>query len=313
MPSNRILMSNNALWGIDLGGTKVEGAVIVPGPEIKTLARLRLPTGAEHGYQHIINQIVAVVQQLRQETGIEPSRIGIGTPGVAEPATGLMKNCNTTALNGNPLPADLEKALGVPVVVANDANCFALAEAALGSASGIRNGKATVFGIIMGTGVGGGVVINGHVLEGHHGIAGEWGHNFLDASGTPCYCGRTGCVETIISGPALERWYAQHSGQNKRLKEIVELAHTPGADSLATATIDRLCNMFGKAVGTIVNVLDPDAIVLGGGVGNIEELYSLGRQAASRYVFNHEFTTPLLKPTLGDSAGVFGAAMLVAD
>ena len=298
------------LWGIDLGGTKIEGAIIKPGKEVETLARLRLPTESSKGYQHIINQIKAVVDQLSEQTGIKPTSLGIGTPGVTEPATGLMKNSNTTCLNGKPLGKDLEAALGIPVRLANDANCFALAEATLGAVPAqIPNAK-VVFGVILGTGVGGGVVINGQILEGLHGIGGEWGHNFLDESGGLCYCGNVGCVERIIAGPSLERWYVEQGGSPKSLKDIVTASRLPQPPDLAKRTIQRLCEMFGKSIVNIINVLDPDAIVLGGGVGNIDELYTLGQQNAEKLVFNHELKTPFLKPALGDSAGVFGAAML---
>lgn len=168
-----------------------------------------------------------------------------------------------------------------------------------------------VFGIIMGTGVGGGLVIDGKIWSGRHGIGGEWGHNFLDESGGPCYCGRTGCVETVISGPATERYYFGLTGQALPLKEIVARDRA-GSDGAATRTIGRLCHFFGKAVSVITNLLDPDVIVIGGGVGNVDALYTAGREELGRFIFNNRVEVPLLKPSLGDSAGVFGAAALVA-
>lgn len=297
-----------ANWGIDLGGTKIEG-VILPPNGAEPICRIRISTEADQGYEHIVSRVAALVNQMRTETGLEPTSIGIGTPGTRDPGTGLMKGCNTTCLNAKPLPADLAAALGCPVTVANDANCFALAEATLGAAKGVS----VVFGIIMGTGVGAGVVVGGHALAGHHGIAGEWGHNVLEVGGTPCYCGKQGCVETVLSGTGLQRFYQERSGEARKLPEIVRRARDQ-EDIHAVATLERLVAMFGKAIGTVVNILDPDAIVLGGGVGNVDELYQRGHEAAKPWVFNPGgFTTPILRPALGDSAGVFGAAFLVAE
>jgi predicted NBD/HSP70 family sugar kinase len=222
-------------------------------------------------------------------------------PGTVEPSTGLMKNANTTCLIGRPLVHDLSAVLGCGVVAENDANCFALAESTLGAAVG----SGVVFGVILGTGVGAGIVVEGKVRTGHHGIAGEWGHNILIPDGDPCYCGKRGCVETVLSGPALERWYASLSGRQRPLSEIATSHETE-----ALATIDRLSEYFGRALASVVNVLDPDAIVLGGGVGNIPALYSRGRMSLENWMFNPKFEAKLLKPKLGDSAGVFGAAML---
>lgn len=297
------------LWGIDLGGTKIEGAIIDPArPEIAH-HRLRLPTEANRGYDHIVAQIERIVTELEQTSGLpRPAVIGIGTPGATEPATGLLKNANTTCLNGRPLRADLAGRLKTKVVLANDANCCALAEATLGSA----RGRAVVMGLILGTGVGGGVVVNGRVLEGHHGIAGEWGHNPIRGENSPCYCGRTGCVETVISGPSLERYYREHGSESIRLPEIARRAQA--GETLARETLARLRDKFGEAIAAVINILDPDAIVIGGGVGNLDLLYEEETRAAIlRHLFNPELRTELLRPALGDSAGVFGAAMLCAQ
>ena len=296
------------LWGIDLGGTKIEGVVLTSLGPLEVAYRLRIPTESERGYQHIVGQIDELVGRIAAETGFgRPSRIGIGTPGTVDPPTGLMKNCNTVCLNGSPLPADLRNALQADVRIANDANCFALAEATMGAARGCP----VVFGVILGTGVGGGVVVDGKVLEGAQGIAGEWGHNLLEPDGEPCYCGKRGCVETVISGPALERWYERWFGVRRRLAEIEARGRT-GEDKVATETIDRLCAMFGMAMAQVVNVVDPHAIVLGGGVGNVNDLYTIGRDELAKHVFNNRLETKLLRPELGDSAGVFGAALLGA-
>jgi fructokinase len=295
-------------WGIDLGGTKIEGVVLDPAAPDRPLARLRLATESERGYAHIVERVRLLVERLEARTGLpRADRIGVGTPGAVEPATGRMKNCNTVCLNGRPLPHDLESALGAEVRIANDANCFALAEATFGAARGCP----VAVGLIIGTGVGSGIVVHGRVLDGAHGIAGEWGHNPLCGETTPCYCGRTGCVETAIAGPALERFYRDRSGVALGLPEIVAAADRGDAD--ARATVDRLRDAFGVAIAALINILDPDAIVIGGGVGNVGALYDEAtRRAVVRHVFNPELRTAFVRPTLGDSAGVFGAALLIA-
>ncbi len=299
----------SAVWGIDLGGTKIEGVVLPNSTSTEPLCRLRVPTESAKGYRHILNQIALLVEQMQSASGAaRPARIGIGTPGAFDPHINAMKNCNTTVLNGKNLPKDLSEKLGAEIRIANDANCFALAEARLGAAKGYR----VVFGVIMGTGVGGGIVIDGETLNGAQGIAGEWGHNVLDERGEMCYSGIKGCVESFISGPALEKFYAEQSGRALKLPDIVAL-HDSSTDTHATATVKRLCHYFGRALASVINILDPDAVVLGGGVGNISALYTDGVAELKKYVFNHRLDTKILKPALGDSAGVFGAAMLVAE
>lgn len=289
-------------WGIDLGGTKIEGAVLARDDGPETLVRLREDTEGERGYEHIIGQIAKVVRRLEEETGlVRPSFIGIGTPGSRDPQTGLMRNCNSTALNDRPLLDDLKTALGIEVRMANDANCFALAEARFGA----TKGKRVVFGVIMGTGVGGGIVVDGEVLGGPNMIAGEWGHVPMPevTDPQPCYCGRNGCIETVICGPAVERDFMQRTGRRLTLKKIV-------ADPESGETLGHLYTNFGKAIAVVINILDPDAIVLGGGVGNVAGLYTQGRDEAAKHVFHPHFSTPFLPPELGDSAGVIGAALL---
>jgi len=297
------------IWGIDLGGTKIEGVVLEDKDHPKVLKRYRLPTERDKGYEHILLQMAKLVEVLSAEVGIKPSKIGIAHPGALDPTSQLLKNSNTTVLNGMPIKADLEDTLNVPVEMANDANCFAMAETKMGIVKEVVPDAEVVFGVIMGTGVGGGVVMNGKVWNGRHGIGGEWGHIFLDDSGGECYCGNTGCVETVISGIALEKYYQNIVGVRKPLQEIVAL-HQTGQDEVATMTVKRLITFFGKALSTVVNMLDPDVIVIGGGVGNIDLLYTEGVAEVSKYVFNNKLETPFLKPKLGDSAGVFGAAFL---
>lgn len=291
-------------WGIDLGGTKME-CVVLEGD--KVVLRERQPTPRDGGYEGILAAICELVARCAARLGQKPPCLGMGTPGARDPQTGVMKNCNTTELNGRPLKEDLEARLGIPVLIANDANCFALAETHLGAVREHYPDARVVFGIIMGTGVGSGIVVDGRILNGHHGIAGEWGHNVLSPDGPECYCGKRGCVETFISGPALEAWYQARS---KRLLRLPQIAAAAAHDAHARQTIDRLHRLFGQALATVINILDPDVIVIGGGVGNIDSLYTAGRQGVLPYLFNPRFTTPIIRPTLGDSAGVFGAALL---
>jgi len=296
------------LWGIDLGGTKIEGAIIDPEKPDRALHRLRVPTEGAKGYDHVISQITKLIASLEEASGLtRPEKIGFGTPGALEPSTGLMKNSNTLCLNNQPLQVDISAALKVEARLANDANCFALAEATLGAA----RGSYVVMGLILGTGCGGGVVVDGKIINGLHGIGGEWGHNPLCGETDPCYCGRSGCLEQVLAGPSLERYYFRQTGESLRLPEIVQRAEA--GEPAARATLERLRHKFAEAIGVVINILDPDAVVIGGGVGNIPLLYEEAtRQAVLEHVFNTEVRTAFLKPTLGDSAGVFGAAMLTA-
>jgi predicted NBD/HSP70 family sugar kinase len=294
-------------WGIDLGGTKIEGVIMDSSRPAEALFRLRRETGASLGYEHILSQIEGVIADLESASGLtRPPKIGIGTPGAMEPSTGRLKNSNTTCLNDQPILQDLERLTGSQILMANDANCFALAEALIGAAAG----AGVVFGVILGTGVGGGVVVNGRILPGLHGIGGEWGHNPLRGESHPCYCGRSGCIEGVIAGPSLERFYREQGGDAVRLPEISLRAQA--GEKLAIQTLERLREKFAESIAAVINILDPDAIVLGGGVGNIPLLYEpRTRECVLAHIFNQELLTRILPPILGDSAGVFGAALLV--
>lgn len=298
------------LVGIDLGGTKIEAAIVDRDAPDTAGFRTRLPTESDKGYDHIVGQIGKLVGMVRDELGeTMPKTIGIGTPGTLDPKTRLLRGSNTQCLNGRPFHADLEFALGVGLCMENDANCFALAEATMGAARGYE----TVFGVILGTGCGGGFVVRGRVLHGCHGIAGEWGQIVLDPEGEMSGYGTRGTIETMLPGPALEKFYEKRSGTRRALRDVVARAETDG-DADAIATIDHLKSGFARAITIIINSFDPHAIVIGGGVGNIDALYSPEvRAMISEQIFAPSFEAPLLRPELGDSAGVFGAAMLVAE
>ena len=288
--------------GIDLGGTKIEGVVLDPGG--KELMRKRIPTEREHGYQHILNRLKAMHDELAATVPGKPTTFGIGTPGAISPRTGLLKNSNTVCMNGQPVRADVEKLLGRKIEIQNDANCFAMAEALMGAGRGHK----LVFGVIMGTGCGGGIVYKGEVFTGPQAIAGEWGHMSIDPLGPLCFCGQRGCVETLVSGGGLENRYAEKFGTRRLLKEIV--AEYLAGDPKALGFMQEFFNHFGRAVANLIDILDPDIVVLGGGVSNVKSLYTEGVAAVKKYVFTDELQTPIVKHELGDSAGVLGAALV---
>jgi len=288
--------------GIDLGGTKIEGVVLdASGKEV---ARKRIPTERERGYQHILSRLKFLHDELAATVPGQPTTFGIGTPGAISPRTGLLKNSNTVCMNGQPVKADLEKLLGRKIEIQNDANCFALAEALLGAG----RGKPLVFGVIMGTGCGGGIVYKGEVFTGPQAIAGEWGHMSIDPHGPACYCGQKGCVETFISGGGLENRYAERFGARRPLKEI-EADYFAG-EPKAVEFMREFFHRFGRALANLIDILDPDIVVLGGGVSNFQAIYTEGVAAVKQQVFNDELTTPIVKHQIGDSAGVLGAALV---
>ena len=287
--------------GLDLGGTKIEGVVLDDDFDEKN--RIRRPTPVQDGYEAVLSAVTEVVAEL--EAGFDfPLPVGIGTPGTISQKTGMMKNSNTTSLNHRPFKRDLEEHLKREIRMANDANCFALSEALDGAAKGYG----VVFGVILGTGVGGGLVVNGRIHEGPNSIAGEWGHNVLDESGPPCYCGKSGCVETFLSGPGLEADYRTLGGA--KLSGVQIAQRLVDGELLAGQVFERYIDRFGKALANLIGVLDPDAIVVGGGLSNIDALYTRASDAVLPYLFSDEMVTPVLKNRHGDSSGVRGAAFL---
>jgi fructokinase len=292
--------------GIDLGGTKIE-AIALSG-DGEELLRKRVPTPAGD-YQAILNTIEVLVNEIESTFDME-ARVGIGTPGAISPATGLLKNSNSVCMNAKPVYEDLCRILQRDIRMANDANCFALSEATDGAAAG----EAVVFGVIIGTGTGAGIVVNGHVLTGPNAIAGEWGHNPLpwpqdnERPGPSCYCGKHGCIETWLSGPGMSRDFLALSGNAPDARQIVELAMDGDRD--AELCLQNYEQRMARSLAHVINILDPDVIVLGGGMGNIKRLYSRVPELWKQYVFSDHVATRLVAPEFGDSSGVRGAAWL---
>ncbi|SEF74952.1 fructokinase [Bryocella elongata] len=293
--------------GIDLGGTKIEAIALDDQGGEHSRIRVDTPRG---DYPGTVAAIKGLVERVEAKMGMKGT-VGVGIPGTVVRATGLVKNANSTWLNGEPLERDLSAALGREVRCANDANCFAVSEATDGAAAG----HAIVFGVILGTGCGGGIAIHGNVHSGRNGNAGEWGHTPLpwatgnEIPGRPCYCGLSGCLETWISGTAFEKDFTEVTGRTLRGKEIV--AGAEKGDAECAAALDRLENRLGRALAVIVNILDPDVIVLGGGLSNLDHLYSGRVESVMRqYVFGKQCDTPIVRNTHGDSSGVRGAAWL---
>jgi predicted NBD/HSP70 family sugar kinase len=286
--------------GIDLGGTKIEGILLADSGDILQRHRVYTPQG---DYSQTLQQIRSLIDQLTDDKNLA---IGIGTPGAPSPDTGLMRNANSTCLNGQPLQHDLEKLLQRPVRVANDADCFALSEASDGAGKDANS----VFGVIVGTGTGGGLVIRKQLLKGPNAIAGEWGHNPLpwpqenELPGPQCYCGKQGCVETWLSGPGLVR---DHGGK-LQAEEITQQAMQGEKEALAT--LDRYYDRMARCLAQVINIVDPEVIVLGGGLSNVETLYNEVPRRLPRYVFSDTLKTQLKPPVHGDSSGVRGAAWL---
>ncbi len=293
--------------GIDLGGTKIEAAAVAADGEIVLRRRVATP---RDDYDETLAAMVRLVVEIEREIG-RTTTVGVGMPGAISPATGLVKNANSVWLNGRALDRDLQQRMGRAVRFANDANCFALSEARGGGAA---SGCEIVFGVIVGTGTGGGIVVNGRVLNGRNAVAGEWGHNALpwprdgESPGPPCYCGLRGCIETFLSGPGLARDFADATGERVRSAEIV--ARAANGDAAADAALRRYEDRMARALASVINVVDPDTIVLGGGMSNVSRLYANVQRLWSQYVFSDRVDTRLVPPKFGDSSGVRGAAWL---
>jgi fructokinase len=299
-------MSTGFRIGVDLGGTKIEAAAIDRDGRVHVRSRIASPVG---NYAGTIAAVAGLVHGIETELG-SGLTVGVGIPGTLAAATGLVKNANSTWLIGRPLGRDLEAALGRKVRLANDANCFALSEASDGAAAGLAN----VFGVILGTGVGGGVVIDGRIVVGANAIGGEWGHNPLpwpradELPGPRCYCGRSGCIETFLSGPGLAADHHARGGGETSSERIV--AGAEAGDATCRATLDRHAERLSRALAHVINILDPDAIVLGGGLSAIARLYEDVPRLWGGFVFSDTVLTRLLPPKHGDSSGVRGAAWL---
>jgi fructokinase len=283
--------------GVDLGGTKIEAVLL--DVNFNVIKRKRIPT-PQDGYQKILDSISSLIVEISED--ISDYSLGICTPGAISKQTGLIKNSNTQCLIGKSLKDDLENKLGKKVSMENDANCFAMAEATFGAAVDFD----LVFGVILGTGIGGGIVVNKKLHTGRSNIGGEWGHHTLHRNGNLCYCGKTGCVETYISGPSLESHWTKLTGKSQHLPEILTDTDNEYWEKWKNEFVEN----FGYGLANVVDILDPDAIVLGGGLSNIDFLYTEGKESVYDKVFSDMVDTPILKNKLGDSAGVFGACML---
>jgi len=283
--------------GVDLGGTKIEAVLLDEDLNILEQKRIQTP---QYDYLKIINSISSLVLDISEN--ISDFSLGVCTPGAISKQTGLIKNSNTQCLIGKPFKEDLEKKLEKKTVIENDANCFTMAE----SKMGITKDFDLVFGVIMGTGVGGGIVIDGKLHSGRTNISGEWGHHTLHRNGNSCYCGKTGCVETYISGPSLEKRWFELTGKSQLMPEILSSLN----DEISQRWKGEFLENFGYGLANVIDILDPDVIVLGGGLSNIDFLYTEGKASVYEKVFSDLIETPILKNKLGDSAGVFGAALL---
>lgn len=292
--------------GVDLGGTKIEAIALNAAGE--TLARRRIPTPAQD-YTEIVRAVATLVHDIESDIG-RRGAVGVGAPGSISPHTGLVRISNTAVVNGKPLNADLAKALGRSVRIANDADCFALSEAI----DGAGRGAGVVFGVILGTGVGGGVIVNGHIIEGRNRVAGEWGHTPLpwmtpdEYPGAPCFCGHKGCVETFLSGAGLARDYEKRSGEQRLATEIAALAEA--GDPSARASLERYQDRLARALAMVVDIIDPDVFVLGGGLSNISRLYEGLAARVTEHALTGDLDTKILPNAHGDSGGVRGAAWL---
>jgi fructokinase len=293
--------------GVDVGGTKIELIALEPGGGERLRTRVETPRG---DYQGTLMSIAELVEHAEGALGWKGATVSVGIPGTESPETGLIKNANSTWLIGKPFRQDLESVLGRPVRLANDANCFAMSEAADGAGAGAR----VVFGVILGTGVGGGIVVDRQPLVGANAIAGEWGHNPLpwpaddERPGPACYCGRAGCIESYLSGPGLAADYARHTGE-MLAADAVARAAVEGAPA-AAAVLERYAERLSRALASVINVVDPDVIVLGGGLSNIASLYDVVPAQWSRWIFSDQVATRLVRNRHGDSSGVRGAARL---
>ena len=283
--------------GVDLGGTKIEAILL--DEKLNVIERKRIPTPRDD-YQRILDSISSLVSEISKN--ISDFSLGICTPGAISKQTGLIKNSNTQCLIGKSLKEDLENKIERKISMENDANCFALAEATLGVAVDFD----LVFGVILGTGVGGGIIIDKKLHPGRTNIGGEWGHHTLHRTGHQCYCGKSGCVETYISGPSLENHWTSLTGKSQSLSDIVASIDNEHGKRWKHEFIEN----FGYGLANVIDILDPDAIVLGGGLSNIDFLYTEGKESVYNKVFSDLVDTPILKNKLGDSAGVFGACML---
>ena len=295
-------------WGIDIRRARIDGVVLEDPGAPRTLRRMRVPAESEKGYYHVLGQVHKLVEVLSSEVGVRPERIGVSCAGSLDPITKTVKNAGIAALDGKPLLSDLETYLGVPVRLDNAANCLALAETRFGTVTEVMPTARCVVALLLDDTVEGGVVVNGRVMRGRQGIAGSWGHNYLDDRGGPCACGRHGCVQTVIGAEALGEYYAESGGYAPDVAEAITALDD--RDDAAARTAERLVYNFAKAVGPVINVIDPDCIVIGGRLAGVDALYDQGPELLKRFVHNTRVDTVVLRPKLGHGASAVGAALL---
>ncbi len=296
-------------WGFDIRGEYIEGIVLEDASSTRILRRMRVPAEYSKGYYHLLGQIHKLVEVLSAEVGVRPASLGISTWGHLDPITKTIKNAGTPVLDGKPLLGDLETYIGVPARLSNAANCLALAETRFGTVPEVVPGAKCVLGVLIEDRVDGGIVFNGRILGGRQGIAGSWGHNYLDDSGGTCDCGRHGCTQTVLSDQALAEYYSTQGGRAVGMEDILSAADRHD-DAAAAQTLERFVYHLAKALGPAINLLDPECVVIGGTMSAADAVFEQGPELLKRFVHNSRLDTPLLRPQLGRSASMYGAALL---
>jgi len=296
-------------WGINIGSTQVEAVLLDGLSRARPFRKMRVPLDPEQGYYYVLGQVHKLVEVLSADVGMRPDRIGVSTWGQLDPETKTLKNSGSQALDGKPLLSDLETYLGVPVRIENAANCLTLAETRFGVVTQIAPDARCILGLLIEDRVDGGIVLNGRIFSGRQGIAGSWGHNYLDAGGGTCDCGRHGCTQTVLSDQALEEFYATQGGRMAGVHDIMACAED-GQDDAASETLERYVYNLAKALGPVINILDPEVVVLGGTLSAMDAVYEQGPELLRRFVHNSRVDTKLVRPQLGHAASAYGAALL---
>jgi predicted NBD/HSP70 family sugar kinase len=305
------LSTNTTYWGLDLGGENIEGIILASPNNPQVLARMRVPTEQEKGYQHVLERLKLTYDIIRKQVGHTPLQIGVSVPGMVDLANKVHKNCSVTCLNNKNLKHDLQQLLNVEVLIENDGNCLVLAETKLGIVKEKAPDAVNVFGAIMSTGVGGGWMLHHKLFRGRHHLAGEWGHTVISHTGKKCYCGKYGCLETFIGAPALQELYFSITKQHASIKDIIQLSDALQTEARAEI-VKHLLKYYALAISNIVHLIDPEVIVLGGELSHFPELFEEGKQQIGELIFDSKLQTTFLKARFRESSCVFGAALLAA-